>query len=75
MQAFDLDTDFELLMRHWHVTTDFASAARAEYQELAATLPAWSGQVRQAQERWRAAERERRYLQRAIAELEATEFN
>ena len=75
MQAFDLDTDFEILMRHWHVTTDFAAAARADYQQLAATLPHWSEPVRRAQERWRAAERERRYLQRAIAELEATEFS
>lgn len=73
MHAFDLDTDFELLMRHWHVTVDFAAAAYADYLAFRAVLPPSSNRVIQAQARWRAAERERRELLRAIESLETSE--
>lgn len=70
MQACDVDSDLELLMRHWHVTADFATAARADYEALRATLPASDTRVSNAHARWRSAERERREL---IREIEATE--
>lgn len=73
MDGFDLDTDFEILMRHWHVTADFATAAWADYLALRDALPPSSSRVIQAHARWRAAERERRELQRAIERLESSE--
>jgi hypothetical protein len=73
MDGFDVDADFELLMRHWHVTTDFAAAAWADYLALRESLPPSSPHVIQAHARWRVAERERRELLRAIERLEETE--
>ena len=40
MDAMDLDTDLERLMRRWHHTTEYATAAWAEYQALRDALPA-----------------------------------
>ena len=36
----DLDADLERLMRRWHHTTEYATAAWAEYQALRDALPA-----------------------------------
>lgn len=66
MDVIDVDTDLEQLMRRWHHTTEFATAAWAEYQGLRDSLPATHTRVVMAHARWRAAERERRELLRAI---------
>jgi hypothetical protein len=73
MQAMDVDTDLEQLMRRWHHTTEFATAAWAEYQALRDALPASDNRVGHAHARWRAAERARRELMGEIERLEATE--
>jgi hypothetical protein len=73
MDAIDVDTDLEQLMRRWHHTTEFATAAWAEYQGLREALPASDHRVTLAHSRWRAAERERRELMWAIERLEEAE--
>jgi glyoxylase-like metal-dependent hydrolase (beta-lactamase superfamily II) len=73
MKAYDLDTDLETLMRRWHHTTEFATAAWAEYQALRDALAASDARVAMAHGRWRAAEGERRTLMREIERLEAAE--
>jgi len=72
MEAMDLDTDLERLMRRWHHTTEYATAAWAEYQALRDALPARHRRVTYAHAAWRAAERERRAL---MAEIERLEEN
>ncbi len=73
MEAMDLDTDLERLMRRWHHTTEFSTAAWAEYQVLRDALPARHHRVTVAHTAWRAAERERRELMQAIERLEEAE--
>jgi hypothetical protein len=73
MQAMDVDTDLEQLMRRWHHTTEFATAAWAEYQALRDALPSSDSRVGHAHARWRAAERARRELMAEIERLEETE--
>ena len=73
MQAMDLDTDLERLMRRWHHTTEYATAAWAEYQALRDALPASHRRVTLAHGQWRAAERERRELMNEIERLEGAE--
>jgi hypothetical protein len=73
MDAIDVDADLEQLMRRWHHTTEFATAAWAEYQALRDALPASDRRLTLAHGRWRAAEHERRELLRAIERAEATE--
>jgi hypothetical protein len=70
MQVIDADADFELLMRHWHVTTDYATALRAEYEALRQDLPGSHPRLEDARRRWRSAEAERRQLLRAIERVE-----
>ena len=73
MNPIDVDTDLEQLMRRWHHTTEFATAAWAEYQGLRDALSASDHRVTLAHSRWRAAERERRELMRSIERLEEAE--
>lgn len=73
MHANDVDADLEQLMRRWHHTTEFATAAWAEYQALRDRLPASHRRVTVAHASWRAAERERRELTVAIERLESAE--
>lgn len=73
MQAYDLDADLEALMRRWHHTTEFATAAWAEYQALRDALPPADARVTLARSRWRAAERAGRALMATIEQLEAAE--
>jgi hypothetical protein len=73
MEAMDLDTDLERLMRRWHHTTEYATAAWAEYQALRDALPSRHHRVTLAHTQWRAAERERRELLKAIEKLEEAE--
>ena len=73
MDRMDLDTDLERLMRRWHHTTEYATAAWAEYQGLRDALPASHQRVTLAHSRWRVAERERRELVMAIERLEEAE--
>jgi hypothetical protein len=73
MEAIDLDTDLERLMRRWHHTTEYATAAWAEYQALRDALPARDNRVTAAHANWRAAEHERRELLKTIEELESAE--
>lgn len=73
MAAYDPDTDLEALMRRWHHTTEFATAAWADYQSLRDALPASDARVALAHSQWRAAERERRALMRDIERLEEVE--
>lgn len=70
MNTVDVDADLELLMRHWHVTTEWATGAWAEYEALRSSLPASHRRVTEAHARWRAAEHERREL---MQEIEAAE--
>ena len=70
MDAIDIDLDLEQLMRRWHHTTEFATAAWAEYQGLRDALPPSDSRVGDAHARWRAAERERRALMQAIEQAE-----
>jgi hypothetical protein len=73
MDAMDLDVDLERLMRRWHHTTEYATAAWAEYQALRDALPASHRRVTLAHAAWRAAERERRELMKSIERLEEAE--
>jgi hypothetical protein len=73
MNDIDVDGNLERLMRRWHYTTEFTTAAWAEYQALRETLPPGDHRVAAAQARWRAAERERQNLTRAIERLEETQ--
>ncbi len=73
MRLVDPDTDLEALMRRWHHTTEFASAAWTEYTTLRELPHAADPAIGAAHERWRSAERERRALTRAIEQLEALE--
>lgn len=73
MNAYDLDADLETLMRRWHHTTEFATAAWAEYQVLRDALPASNPRIAMAHARWRAAEQERRTLIGEIERLEEAE--
>lgn len=73
MDAMDLDVDLERLMRRWHHTTEYATAAWAEYQALRDGLPASHRRVTTAHAAWRAAERERGDLMQAIEGLEEAE--
>jgi hypothetical protein len=73
MEAMDLDTDLERLMRRWHHTTEYATAAWAEYQALRDALPPRHHRVTLAHTQWRVAERERRELLKAIEKLEEAE--
>lgn len=73
MFALDADTDLEQLMRRWHHTTEYATAAWAEYQSLRDALPASDRRTLLAHAAWRAAERERRELMRAIEAAEEAE--
>ena len=73
MNAYDPDTDLETLMRRRHHTTEFATAAWAEYQALRDALRATDPRLALAHSRWRAAERERRDLMSEIERLEEVE--
>ena len=73
MMTIDADADLEQLMRRWHHTTEFATATWAEYQSLRDALPASSRRVQLAHASWRAAEKERRELMKAIEAAEAAE--
>lgn len=73
MNVCDLDVDLETLMRRWHHTTEFATAAWAEYQALGDVLAGSDARVVMAHSRWRAAEGERRALMREIERLEEAE--
>jgi len=73
MDAMDMDADLERLMRRWHHTTEYATAAWAEYQALREALPARHNRVTLAYTNWRTAERQRRELLKAIEQLEQDE--
>jgi hypothetical protein len=73
MDSIDLDADLEQLMRRWHHTTEFATAAWAEYQSLRELLPAGDHRIAKAHGRWQAAESERRALTITIERLEEAE--
>lgn len=70
MDPIDVDADLERLMRRWHHTTEYATAAWAEYQVLRDALPARHNRVTAAYTQWRTAEHERRELLKAIEQLE-----
>jgi hypothetical protein len=70
MDVIDADTDLEQLMRRWHHTTEYSTAAWAEYQSLRDALPPSDHRVTAAHGRWRAAEKQRRELMAAIEEIE-----
>jgi len=74
MNATDADTDLEHLMRRWHHTTEFATAAWADYQALRDELPLSEARVAAAHARWRAAEIESRSLMAAIEAAERAEL-
>jgi hypothetical protein len=71
MDAMNVDESLEQLMRRWHYTVEYATAAWAEYQALREALPASDRRVAMVHASWRAAEKERRTLLRAIERLEA----
>lgn len=73
MFTIDADADLEQLMRRWHHTTEYATAAWAEYQSLRDALPPSDRRVTMAHGAWRAAERERRELLNAIEAAEEAE--
>jgi hypothetical protein len=72
MHSPDPDADLEGLMRRWHHTTEYATAAWTEYTALRESRRASDPQMALAHSRWRAAERERRALLKAIEQIEAT---
>ncbi|GMU75155.1 MAG: hypothetical protein AMXMBFR45_06460 [Gammaproteobacteria bacterium] len=74
MDVIDADTDLEQLMRRWHHTIEYATAAWAEYQSLRDALTAADDRVAAARERWQAADRQRQELRAAIAEIEEGEL-
>lgn len=73
MDDIDIDGNLERLMRRWHYTTEYATAAWAEYQALREALPPSDRRIAMAHAQWRAAEQERRHLMQAIEKLEETE--
>lgn len=73
METIDMDASLERLMRRWHHTTEYTTAAWAEYQALREGLPASHHRVITAHAQWRAAEHERREFTRAIEQLEEAE--
>ena len=70
MDVIDADTDLEQLMRRWHHTTEYATAAWADYQSLRDALPPSDYRVTAARGRWRAAEDQARELMRSIEAIE-----
>jgi hypothetical protein len=70
MAARDGNTDIEQLIRRWHHTIEFATAAWAEYLALRDDLPASDARVSDAYARWQAADGERRALREAIRRAE-----
>ncbi|MBM4195758.1 MAG: hypothetical protein FJ197_01485 [Gammaproteobacteria bacterium] len=73
MRSCDPDTDLEALMRRWHAATEFASAALMDYVAERDALGEPTAGLARARARWRAAEREKRALMRAIERLVAAE--
>lgn len=73
MNSVDADADLEQLMRRWHHTTEYATAAWAEYQSLRDALAPSDRRVQLAHAAWRGAEKERRELMREIERVEEAE--
>jgi hypothetical protein len=73
IQTHDPDAYIENLLRHWHVTSQFEAAARAQYEALRAQVPLDDGRLYVAYSRWLAADQRKRALTRDIEAAEESD--